>query len=231
MIAGAAQLTAGDHAPRSAPPLRFAPTGDQIMLPGKRSSLGDNSGGWPPYPLALRPTRISSPALAACRSAPRAQAPYHVAVNHVRRIRWSSEGPPRWKPLSACASALFSSAIVRRRSIHRPPLSGSINCAQCELRRVIMHQSTKSCLQSFTRELQFLTSPKSLKNSARFDLAVASAPQIHSYPLPSRFSVLVCPWYSPTNSIELGSLRSPGTWLTVCDVRCHRGQRKLGSRS
>jgi hypothetical protein len=68
MIAGAAHLTAGDRAPRSAPPLRFAPTDDRIMLLGKISLLGDNSGGWPPYPLALRPAQISSPALAACRS-------------------------------------------------------------------------------------------------------------------------------------------------------------------
>jgi hypothetical protein len=37
--------------------------------------------------------------------APRAQASYHVTVSRVRHIRWSPGGPPRWKPLSACASA------------------------------------------------------------------------------------------------------------------------------
>jgi hypothetical protein len=40
-----------------------------------------------------------------CGLAPRAQASYHVTVSRVRHIWWSPEGLPRWKPLSACASA------------------------------------------------------------------------------------------------------------------------------
>jgi hypothetical protein len=95
----------------------------------------------------------------------------------------------------------------------------------------LRNQWSNSCLKSSPRTPQFGISPKTLKNTEQFDLTVASASQVRSYLLPSRFSVLVCPWYSLTNSIELGSLRSPGTRLTVRDARCHYGQSKLGSRS
>jgi hypothetical protein len=49
-IRSIALLAADDSASGSSPPLRFALTGDRIALQGKRSSPGDNSGNWPPYP-------------------------------------------------------------------------------------------------------------------------------------------------------------------------------------
>jgi hypothetical protein len=52
-IRSTAPLTADDSAPGSSPPLRFALTGNRIALRGKRSSPGDNSGSWPPYPPCL----------------------------------------------------------------------------------------------------------------------------------------------------------------------------------
>jgi hypothetical protein len=112
----------------------------------------------------------------------------------------------------------------------RPPLKHTINWAHWRVRRVVKHQATKSCLQLITIARQFQIFPKSALRHRERDLGVASSSQVRSYPLPFRFSVLVCPWCSPTPPIGLGPLTLSGTRSIVRGARCHRGQSELELR-
>jgi hypothetical protein len=139
---------------------------------------------------------------------------------------------PRRKTRIHCASNfLFSPAAARRHPIHRPPLMGSINWACPRLHHVIKQLAHSPAPQILHQRAPISHSPKSLPNSARFDLAVASPIQVWSHPLCSCFSTLTYSWYSPTRPIELEPRWSPGTRLVVRLNRCHSGQSKLGSRS
>jgi hypothetical protein len=150
-----------------------------------------------------------------------------VTVRHSLLLvhrRWGRHG---WchRALATVLSSLFDRHRANPNS--RATAPSPINWAHRQVRRVVTHPATKSCLQFFTRAHQFQISPKPAFRHRERGLAVASSSQVRSYPLPSRFSVLVCPWYSSTNSIELSYLRSSGTHQNVCWSYGHHGQSEL----
>jgi hypothetical protein len=122
----------------------------------------------PPYPLAhrwigMRPHRRWS--ITAVRRVSRHFTMSRLVALGDPVIAGGSATVKTTKHLRQCS--LPSPTAARRCSNSRPPLMFTINWSHSELRRMIIHQTTKYCLQSYNRELQFHTSPNLLKNTAR----------------------------------------------------------------
>jgi hypothetical protein len=169
------------------------------------------------------------------RDRPRRRWPL-TAVRHVLKRCTTSQWIPSCMPGDRRRAAtvkatnlvrqwpLSSSTATAPTQIHAPLLKHAINWAHRRVRRVVKHQATKACLQLNTRAHQFQISPKSIFRHRERGLAVVSSSQVRSYSLLFRFSVLVCPWCSPTLPIKLGTLRLPGTRWIVRWSHGHCGQ-------
>jgi hypothetical protein len=152
----------------------------------------------------------------------------HTAVTHV-----SPSGDRRWACHGNCYQSRALVPLVL--SSHRVSPSNSLATAQGPYKlstpsAPLGIQSSRSCLQLLTREPQFGISPKSVRNTAHSDLAVASSFQVCSCSLLSHFSVLRFSWCSSTHSIELNCARSSGTPMFIRCSRCLHGQGDLELR-
>jgi hypothetical protein len=124
---------------------------------------------------------------------------------------------PQWLTPFSAASAIPSNWT--------PPLTDSINWVCRELRRVITnpkHHHLPSIVHQSLRIAHFpqIGFPPPWKT-----LTVASALQVRSCSLFTRFSTLMCSGYSLTQPINLEPIRSPGTLWIVPGLRGHREQR------